>query len=152
MTYKEYRLDREQKLNALPIFWAFSNKQFEAEMAKRGLTTSPEDCKKLYKIPNGGFYLKTDAKKILDYLNSDNLSELMKDKTFALEAFEYEMDNHEYALNYQGDWDVCQCFFDCKYEDSKTGEQYLRENGCDEVIIAAYKTARSRHMRKAKNW
>lgn len=34
----------------------------------------------------------------------------LKDKDFALAAFLYEMDNHEYAINYDGDGDVLGCF------------------------------------------
>ena len=32
MTYKEYSDQRQQEFNALPIFYAFSNKQFEEAM------------------------------------------------------------------------------------------------------------------------
>jgi hypothetical protein len=30
-------------------------------------------------------------------------------------AFLYEMNNHEYAINWQADWDVCSCFGECEY-------------------------------------
>lgn len=45
--------------------------------------------------------IKDQHKEIMDTL---------KNKDFALAAFLYEMDNHEYAINYDGDGDVLGCF------------------------------------------
>ena len=38
------------------------------------------------------------------------LDELMEDHDVAYEAFLYEMNNHEYAINCEGDCDVLGCF------------------------------------------
>src|SRR5574344_210153 len=107
MTYEEYKNKKQEEFNDLPIFYAFSNEQFEAAMNERGLTL--KDTDKIFKLGDtGGFYLKKDAEIIRAYFSKqDELSELMKDKTFATEAFLYEMNNHEYAINWQGDYDVC---------------------------------------------
>lgn len=152
MTYAEYRNKRQTECNALPVFFAFSDEQFEKHLAERGLKTTPEDLKKLCQFGNGGFYLKSDSDKIRNFIESDNLDELMKDPEFAEDAFYYEMGNHEYAINWQGDWDVCSCFCNCKYDDNKSGTDYLRENGYAEEIINAYISARKRHMNDAKDW
>lgn len=151
MTYQEYKDKRQSEFNALPIFWAFSMKQFEEEMNKRGLTKDDQD--KLFKFGNGGFYLKSDADKIREFINKpDEFPELAKDKDFLLSAFNYEMDNHEYAINYyQGDWDVCSVFFNCEYEDSKDYKDYLKEGG-HEDWIPVYEQARKEHFERAKEW
>jgi len=135
MTYKEYRDKAQSEFNALPIFWAFSNKQFKEEMEKRGLTEDDTDM--IYRFGNGGFYLKSDAQIIRDYMNKpDELPELMKVPDFAISAFEYEMHNHEYGINWQADWDVCCCFCskEPEYGDDKDYKDYLAEDGHEEWI------------------
>lgn len=103
--YTELR-DRQQKeVNAFPMFFAFSNKQFEEGMKKFGL--DPKDTGKIYKLGNtGGFYRKTDApalremferhtKEMEDAINADTTGE-----GFIYDMFSYELANHEYCITY----------------------------------------------------
>ena len=46
MTYEEYKTKRQKEFNELPIFYAFSDKQFIEQMEKRGLTIA--DTVKIY--------------------------------------------------------------------------------------------------------
>lgn len=151
MTYKEYREARQKAFNELPIFYAFSNEQFEEEMNKRGLTINDTD--KVYKCGNGGFYLKSDSDKIKAWADrEDPIDELMKDHDFAVSAFRYEMDNHEYAINYyQGDWEVCGCFVKTKWGEDKDYTDYLTEAGRED-LIPAYEEARRSHYKAAEDW
>lgn len=155
MTYTEYKEKAQQEFNALPIFYAFSNKQLEEAMRARGLTLNDTD--KIYKLGDtGGFYLRSDSPVIKAYFNreDDPLAELMKDHDFAVNAFRYEMDNHEYAINYyQGDWEVCGCFapHGLKYGEDKTYVEYLTEAGMAD-LIPAYQEARRSHMKAAEEW
>lgn len=151
MTYTEYTEQRRKGINELPLFFAFTNKQLEEQLAKRGLTM--QDTDKLMRLGDtGGFYLKEDRDKIREFFNSDPLDEYMKDSEFAVGAFEYEMDNHEYAINYyQGDWDVISCFCKCEYADDKDYHDYLKEGGL-EHLIPEYEAARKRHYKKAEEW
>jgi len=64
-------------------------------------------------------------------------------------AFKYEMYNHEYAINWQGDYDVCSCFCHCEYGEYKTGIDYLREAGFDDTVVSAYCKAKSEVMRNS---
>lgn len=148
MTYKEYKDKRQKDCNALPIRFAFSDEQFEKCLAEMGLTSSKEDLDKLVSLPGGGFCLKTDLPKVDAFVESDNLSELMKDKDFARSAFNYEMWNHEYAINMQGDWDVCSCFGACEYAYDKTHVDYLKEMGFDDDIVTAYSHAKAAYLKK----
>ena len=149
MTYEQYKTERQTEFNNLPIFFAFSNEQFEKAMNERGLTS--KDTDKIYRFGNtGGFYLRADAPIIKAWLHKDDpLDELMKDPDFAESAFYYEMGNHEYHINYQGDWDVCSCFGDCKYGNYKYYADYLTELGYGEEIIKAYKKAKARFLHDA---
>ena len=151
MTYLEYKKNVSKEINELPIKFAFSNEQFKSMMEEWGLTE--KDTDKIYRLSDtGGFYLRKDAEIIRAfYTKPDKLSELMKDEKFAREAFEYEMDNHEYAINWQGDWDVCECFGTCKYAEEKDYTHYLTELGM-EKLIPIYSEARKSHMKRAENW
>lgn len=152
ITYKQYKDKRQAEFNALPIFFAFSNEQFKEQMEKRGLTENDTD--KIYGLKGtGGFYLKKDADLIRAYFNKkDELPELMEDYEFAKSAFRYEMDNHEYAINWQGDWDVVSCFGNPKYSDTKDGIDYLKECGYGDTQFRAYVSARKEHMEYASEW
>lgn len=144
MTYKEYKKARQDEFNNLPIFFAFGNEQFKKAMEERGLTEN--DVDKVYRFGDtGGFYLKKDADIIRNFMNKpDKLNEYMKNPEFAESAFYYEMGNHEYHINWQGDWDVCSCFGDCEYSDGKTYVDYLKEIGYTQETINAFKLAKKR--------
>lgn len=153
MTYAEYRKQEQEEYNKLPIFWAFSKEQFKQAMEERGLTENDTD--KIYRFSSltGGFYLKTDAPIIKAYFERpDRLTELLKNEEFVLEAFNYEMDNHEYAINhYQGDYDVLSCFFKCNWGEEKNYADYLTEAKHEE-LIPLYQQARKEHFKRAESW
>ena len=128
MNYRQW-LDEEQKrVNTLPIFWAFSNQQFDEALAERKATAAD-----VYRINdlNGAFCLKKDIEAVRAYFKHDNkLEEHMKDKDFAVDAFYYEMCNHEYGINYyQRNWDVLNCFSnrELKYREDDSYMKYLEE-------------------------
>lgn len=149
MKYEEWKSIRQSEFNNLPIFYAFSDRQFKAAMEKRGLTENDTD--QIYALGLGGYYLKKDADAIRDWFNKPNeLPELMKDFDFAVGAFYYEMCNHEYGINWQRDWDVCQCFGDCEYGDGKYGREYLKEMGYGDDVCKAYEFAKRKYYREAE--
>lgn len=150
MKYTEYKEQQQQEFNALPLFWAYSNEQFEKALNERGIAL--EDAREyVYKSSAlGAFYLKKDASIIKDYFEKDRNKELIdimnNDADFAREAFEYEMYNHEYPINWQGDYDVASCFGNCVYEEEKTGIDYLQEIGMNSNAIAEFNNARRKVM------
>lgn len=101
--YVEMRDRQQQEVNALPLGFAFSNKQFDEMM--RGWGLDPEkDLDKIYKFGGtGGFYKKTDAQLIRDTFSRHNAeleAAIAEDTTgegFIYEMFLYELDNHEYG-------------------------------------------------------
>lgn len=150
MTYSEYRKKAQAEFDSLPIFFAFGKQQFKEEMEKRGLTEN--DVDKVYRLGSGfgGYYLKSDADIIRAYFEKeDELPKLMKNKKFAVSAFFSEMCNHEYGINYQGDWDVCSCFGRCEHDYGKSGEDYLKEIGYGDSVIDAYRIARNKYNKAA---
>ena len=145
MTYKEYKDRRQSAFNSLPIFFAFTDEQFEREMKKRGLTAADTD--QVYRCDQV-FYLKKDADVVRAWLSKDHdaeLREMMKnDPAFAEDAFFFEMGNHEYFINYQAAWDVCSCFGDVEYGEEKRYRDYLAELGFSEETMQAYERAKTR--------
>lgn len=154
MTYKDYTKKKGAEYSALPIFWAFSEKQLAEALEKRGFTLA-DAGRVLYRFGNGGFYLKADADVIKEFFSRDHNAELHalmeNEPGFAAEAIEYEMLNHEYPINWEGDYDVCSCFGACEYGDSKYGADYLREMGYTEKIVTIYK-ATARKVRSEHEW
>lgn len=148
MNYKEYKDARQGEFNSLPVFFAFNNEQFKEGMEKYGLTENDTD--KIYSLGAGGYFLKKDKPLIDAYFNKkDELPDLMKDKTFAEDAFYYEMCNHEYSINWQGAYDVCSCFGACEYGEMKTGDDYLKEMGYGTETRRAYQSALARYNKDA---
>ena len=143
MTYKDYTKRKSEEFGALPIFWAFSESQLAEALEKRGYKLA-DAGRVLYRFGHGGFYLKADAEQIKAYFSRDHHGELKKlmeeEPGFAEEAFEYEMRNHEYPINWQGDFDVCEIFCEaCEYGEYKNGADYLREAGYSDRVIRIYK-------------
>lgn len=142
MDYKQYKKARQDEFNALPIFWAFSDEQFEQALKERGLTL--DDTDKITRVFLGGFCLKSDVQQIRDYYRKpDPLSDLMKDYDFARDAIRYEMGNHEYDYNLQADWDVCSCFGTVEYTEAPDElQRYFDELEWEPQTRRAYYDAR----------
>ena len=145
-TYQEYRKNRQAQYDNWSdkyAFYAFSDEQFKKGMDKFDLPMNDEGFSKIYRGTAGMFYLKEGSDALKEFMNSDNIHELMEsDDEFAIGAFRYEMGNHEYFINLQGDWDVCSCFCDCDYKEYADYRDYLKEGGYSEHVIDLYRTAR----------
>ena len=141
--YADYRKQKQEEFNKLPLFFAFSDAQLQKELNKRKATTDD-----ICSIDCRAFCLKSDLQIIKNYLDKadeNELEKLMQDENFAKSAFRYEMENHEYFINMQGDWDVCQCFGECKYSNRKTYADYLQEIGYTENVIKCFEKARKEY-------
>lgn len=137
-TYLDITNRHQKEVNDFPIAFAFSEEQFEEALEKLG--AKKEECVTIF--GSGDIVRKTDAKRFTDMLkrHTKEIQEAMKDEEFAEEAFLYEMDNHEYAINLSGDEDVLDCF--------GLTEKSLIEKG----LTTAYMRARKRHMKKTEEW
>ena len=149
MNYREYKDARQEAFNEVPMFFAFSNEQFNKAMQERGYT----DESKIVRVPNGGFIHKDELPKLKAWIDGDNLDELMKDPDFAEDAFYYEMGNHEYHINnYQGNWDVISCFANVEYCDNDYDvNEYFKQVDWSDETKNAYMKARSRFLQDASD-
>ena len=137
--YLDLQDKHREELNAFPIAYAFNDEQLKEALEKLGATK--EECVTVF--GHGDIVKKTDAKRFIAMLkrHTDEVKEKLKtDPEFALAAFLYEMDNHEYAINWSGDEDVLSCFA-ISWDD-------IEEWGLQLV----WATARRKHMEHAEEW
>lgn len=124
-----------EELNNFPIAYAFNNQQLKEALEKLGVD-SVEECVTVF--GHGDIVRKGDAKRFINMLerHSKEVKDAMiADVELAEAAFRYEMDNHEYAINWDGDDDVLRCF----------GMDY---NDLVEFNLKdAYRRARNAHMK-----
>ena len=106
--YAELRQRQQEEFNALPLGFAFSQKQFDEMMRDWGL--DPEkDCGKIYRIPAGGYVQKKDADLLHQTVgrhDAELTAAIAEDKTgdgFIYQMFLAELADHEYG--YTGDDD-----------------------------------------------
>lgn len=104
--YTAMRNRQQEEFNALPLGFAFSQKQFYEMMKEWGL--DPEkDCDKIVSIGYGGYVQKKDSEllhKTRERHDAEMEAAIEKDKTgkgFIYEMFLAELENHEYR--YTGD-------------------------------------------------
>lgn len=100
--YTEMRNRHQEEFNALPLGFAFSQKQFNEMMEKWGLDPD-KDCDKIFSIGYGGYVQKKDAE-LLHQTRKRHDEELAaaieEDKTgegFIYEMFLAELADHEYG-------------------------------------------------------
>lgn len=82
------------------------------------------------------------------YNGIDKACDPLADYDSAFKAFKYEMYNHEYPINWQGDWDVINCF--CKV-DYKGDVSEIDQTGWSDEIKKAYLDA-ARYVQKHGEW
>lgn len=148
MKYSELIEKTTKRVNDLPMIFAFSSEQLDNALDDMGLSMKDMKGDKLIRMGFGAFCLKSDLDYVLSELDAveDMKREFIKDYEHAYDAFFYEMGNHEYHINYEGDWDVLSCFGlnddVCEYEDGKDVDEYMDAMGLSPVTKAAYHDAR----------
>ena len=137
--YLDFKKQQEKEFAEFPIAYAFNEKQLKEALEKLGATK--EECVTVF--GHGDIVKRTDAKALIALLerHTEDLKQKLKDDPeFAYAAFLYEMDNHEYAINWSADEDVLDCF--------SINWDFIRKYGLQMV----YDQARNQHMRNAEEW
>lgn len=138
--YVDLKRKHEKEMNEFPMAFAFNDEQLERALAKLG-ATSKEECVTVF--GHGDIVKREDAKRLVAMLegHTKEIKEKLKeDVEFAEAAFLYEMDNHEYAINWSADEDVMDCF--CIDWD------FIRKYG----LQMAYDSARNKHFKHMEEW
>lgn len=96
----------QAEVNAFPLMFAFSQRQFDEGMIRWGL--KPSDTDKILSIGGGGYVRKSDRDALHEMMNrhaSEIQAAVDADETgegFVRDMFLYELDNHEYSYT----WDL----------------------------------------------
>jgi hypothetical protein len=103
--YHELKKKQDEEMNRFPMFFAFSNKQFDEGMAKFGF--SPDDTGKIYRFGNtGGYYPRAEAVRLHEMLGrfEKNLKDAIEADTtgegFIFDMFDYTLADHEYGYTH----------------------------------------------------
>lgn len=137
--YLDLQKKHRKELEEFPIAYAFNDKQLEEALEK--LEATKEECVTV--IGHGDIMKRENAKLFLAMLKrqaQEVKDKLKNDPEFAEAAFLYEMDNHEYAINWSGDEDVLACFA-IDWDDI-----------CEWGLQLAWESARRKHMKHAQEW
>lgn len=137
--YIDFTERQREELNNFPIAYAFNDEQLKRALEKLGANDISE-CVTVFN--HGDIVKKENAPKLIAMMKRHNkeMEEALKDEEFAEAAFLYEMDNHEYAINWDGDDDVLGCL-------GLTYEKLKEMN-----LEAAYNRARKAHYKHAQEW
>lgn len=137
--YLDFKKRQQKEFEDFPIAYAFNDKQLEEALEKLGATK--DECVSVF--GHGDVVKRENAKaliKLLERHTRELREKLKEDEEFAEAAFLYEMDNHEYAINWSADEDVLDCF--------SLDREMLRKFG----LHHAYDRARRQHMKNAEKW
>lgn len=135
MNYQQYQKISAERINNLPMFFAFSDAQFAEGMAKIG--PAKEDTKQIFSLGGGGYIKKTDShllEKALEENEIDRKSVIADDKEL-LNAIVYELGNHEYCIT----------------GDSEPTCSALDIDLNDERIARLFKEAKAEYWRQQEN-
>ena len=143
--YTEMKERQQKEVNALPIKFAFSNKQFDDIMSEWGF--SPDDTSKIYKLGStGGFYRREDSALIFGTLERHEIEkrEAIAADTdgtgYIYDMFLYELANHEYCVTYDLEPTLDAC--------GLTEEEVL----ASPALLAGLKKAKKDYMSQASEW
>lgn len=137
--YLDMKKRHEKEMDDFPIAYAFNDEQLAKALEKLGATK--EECVTVF--GHGDIVRREDAKALVNMLkrHTDEIRDALKnDVEFAEAAFLYEMDNHEYAINWSADEDVLDCF--------SINWEFIRKHG----LQMAYDSARNKHFKHMEDW
>lgn len=128
--YLDLQNRHRKEVEDFPIAYAFNDEQLKEALVKLG-AKSTKECVSVF--GHGDIVKKKNAKPFIEMLkrHTREVQEKLKsDPEFAEAAFLYEMDNHEFAINWSGDDDVLSCFGITFDDIRKWGLQLAWESAC----------------------
>lgn len=102
MLYDEMRAKHQERVNNLPMYFAFGDAQFKELMQKLGYQEEEKFLNDIFTIGAGSIVLKKDKDLVLNtFLENDKeMLQAFENDDFLLSAFEFELSNHEYIITY----------------------------------------------------
>lgn len=137
-------------------FAAFNSKQFEEGLQKLRETGWKDETKVVY-IGSGCYIAKDWIDAYIDGHEKTQKALRLKfnDEEFAAGAILYEMNNHEYAINWEGDFDVIDSFNlgPLEYSEDAYADDYWHQlNMGTPTVLSAWLRAKREHMRQMEEF
>lgn len=135
-TYKAMKDRHQAEINALPLAFAFSEKQYAEKLAEWNITTEEAKAGAIVGIGGGGFIRSSDKELVVGTFKriaDEEAAAIEADQDgtgFIYEMFLYELNNHEYS--YTGDVDETLEALNIKWEDMADNEALL--NGLNKAL------------------
>ena len=106
MDFKSFKIWEIEKMNQLPLFYAFSNESFNKIKKEKNI-----ENKDIYNMGNGTFMEKKDAKIYESIMEEmDKIEDILKkDDKFLYEMFYYTLNNMEYCITYNDNEIIKEC-------------------------------------------
>ena len=139
-TYGQMKSRHQAETNAIPMAFAFGQKQFDEMMQKWGLD-SEKDLDKIYAIGGGGFIQKKDSKIMHDTFerHEKERTGMKSDFAYLYDGFLYQIGNHEYLINPSGFSEVLESM-------DITNVEYCQ----NKTMQTAFKKALAKHRQLAE--
>ena len=114
-TYEDMMCAHQREINRFPIGFAFGDAQFEEMMKRWGFCNgadgkpTAEDLRNIVSISNGGYIRVQDIEAFHELVgrHQRETEEFQSSRENLTNQILYELRNHEYSINDQGDFDVC---------------------------------------------
>ena len=138
--YLDLQKKHEKEISDFPIAYAFNDQQLKEALNKLGVQSTKE-CVTVF--GHGDIVKRENAPKLIAMLNrhTQEVHELLlSNEEIAEAAFLYEMNNHEYAINWDGDDAIFDCF------------AITYEKLCEMNLESAYNRARRTHYKQMEEW
>lgn len=131
--YLDLKKKHHKEQSDFPMKYAFSHEGLDKALQE--LDAKAEECTSITGC--GDVIRKKDVPNWIAMVkkHKEELDNLMEDHDVAYEAFLYEMNNHEYAINYDGDSEVLGCF--------GMNEKILKKKG----LLSEYRRAQAAHYK-----
>jgi len=98
-SYLELKNRQQAEIDALPMFWAFSNEQFAEALEEHAIDKSV-----VYRLGRNHFCRISDVDRIYEVFNAHeqehykSIDSDLAGTGYIFEMFEYELNNHEYVV------------------------------------------------------
>ena len=135
-SYTEMKQRHQSEVNALPLAFAFSDKQYRDKLAEWRITPEEAKAGAIVGIGNGGFIRSSDRELVIstfDRIAEEEAAAIAADQDgtgYIYEMFLYELNNHEYS--YTGDVDETLEALNIKWEDMAENKALL--NGLNKAL------------------
>ena len=151
-TYDEQQTKEHYLRNYYPMQKPYISMFFIGSDAEREAIRKQTESMTWCPVAFCWFYDADFATKICDLYEQmiDARQESKNSFEYQKSAFKHELYNHEYAINWQGDWDVFSCFGSVPYKDGVSPDWYMQKLNFTDTQKKAFYAARSEYYRECE--